>query len=262
MNSRELSKDECTRGLSTRSIGRIINFHEQVSSTNSIAEELAEGGAKDGTVVISNSQTKGMGRNGRSFSSPKGGIYLSIILRPPFSPDEASALPLVIGLAVSKAINCTIYRESSVKWPNDVLVEGRKVAGILMSSKVKGRTIDHIIIGIGINLNTEVGDLPEELHESAGSLMEIKGDRIDPNEFVRDLLYLLDLNYGKYLEGQKEDLLDQWTNRSYSIGKNVKVQTPKGELEGQTLGIDQTGALIIQTEKGMQRVESGDMEPF
>lgn len=258
MANTEITKEECTKGLSTRVIGAVMNFHDEVASTNLIAEDLAQGGAKDGTVVISRSQTEGKGRNGRSFSSPKGGLYLSIVLRPPFDPEEASSLPLVIGLAVSKTVNCTIFKEASVKWPNDILVDGKKVAGILMTSKIAGRKLDHIIVGIGINLNTSLEDLPEELQDTAGSLKAMKGEHIDPNEFARDLLYMLDLNYSRFVEGQKEELLEQWSERAVAIGEEVEVTSPKGVKRGKFLGIDQTGALILRNGERMERIDSGD----
>jgi BirA family biotin operon repressor/biotin-[acetyl-CoA-carboxylase] ligase len=258
MVEERLSKEECIRGLTTRTIGKVINFHESVTSTNDIAIDLAQGGAKEGTVVIANSQSRGQGRAGREFSSPNGGLYLSIILKPPLEPDEISSLPLVIGLSVSKAIQCTIFKEAKVKWPNDILVEDRKVAGILMSSKTGGRKVDHVVVGIGINLNTQMEDLPSELRDTAGSLKKISGKHIDPNEFTRDLLYLLDLNYSRFLEGQKEELLDQWSERAPMLGKEISVSTSKGILSGKALGIDQSGALILQTKKGMERIDSGD----
>jgi BirA family biotin operon repressor/biotin-[acetyl-CoA-carboxylase] ligase len=229
-----------------------------VESTNDIASELASGGAMEGTVVMARSQTAGKGRNGRSFSSPRGGLYLSIILRPPLSIEEVYSLPLIMGLSVSKAIQCSTSMEARLKWPNDVLIDGRKVAGILMVPLVKGMDLEYVVVGIGINLNTDTERLSEEARSVAGSIKEITGKITDPNEFSRDLMYFLDLNYTQFLEGQKDDLLDQWTLRSDTVGSDVKVQMGSTEVKGKALGLDLSGALILQTEDGMKRITSGD----
>lgn len=258
MGHMALDKELCTRGLTTRIVGNVIHFHDEVTSTNDLARELAEGGAKEGTVVIANSQTGGKGRLDRTFSSPKGGIYLSVIFRPDESIEELSALPLVMGLSVSKAVQCTVFKEVKLKWPNDVLLDNRKISGILLTSSMKGRTVEYVIVGIGVNLNTEMSDLPEEISEIAGSLSGSCGKMLDPNEFTRDLIYFIDLNYMKFIDGDRELLLDQWSARSETIGSDVVVRTEKGEISGKALGVDQFGALILQTEEGMQRVDSGD----
>ena len=127
-----------------------------------------------------------------------------------------------------------------------------------MTSKTSGRRIEHVIVGIGINLNTDPVSFPYSIRDIAGSMKELSGKSIDPNEFTRDLLYLLDLNYSMFVEGQKEELLDQWSERAPMLGKNVSVSTSKGEVSGKALGIDQSGALILQTEKGMERIDAGD----
>jgi BirA family biotin operon repressor/biotin-[acetyl-CoA-carboxylase] ligase len=258
MDSPVLEKDICTRGLTTRIIGKIINFHDVVISTNDIAKELAEGGAREGTVVVARKQTGGKGRLNRTFSSPDGGIYLSIILRPGLPPEEMASLPLIAGLSVSKAIQCTIFKEILLKWPNDVMKDGRKIAGILTTSSIKGRDIEYVIVGIGINLNTRIEDLPDDIRSIAGSVKDADGEDIDPNEFLRDLLYFLDLQYSQFISGDRESLLDQWSSRSETIGREVTVKTDSGEISGKALGLDQSGALIIRSKKGMERVDSGD----
>lgn len=258
MTETTLDKDSCTRGLTTRLIGSVINFHDEVTSTNDVAREMAKGDAREGTVVMARSQTGGMGRLGRPFSSPVGGLYLSVILRPNMALGEISPLPLVVGLSVSKAIQCNTFKEASLKWPNDVQIEGKKVAGILVTSSAKGEKADHVIVGIGINLNTKIKDLPEDLQNIAGSLKEVTGNHIDPNEFTRDLLYFLDLHYSMFMEGQGESLMDQWVSRSSTIGTDVEVTTSNGYVRGKAIGIDQTGALVLQTKSGMARVDSGD----
>jgi BirA family biotin operon repressor/biotin-[acetyl-CoA-carboxylase] ligase len=255
----ELEKNSCTRGLTTRIIGSVINFHDSVESTNDIASDLAAGGAKEGTVIMARTQTAGKGRNGRSFSSPRGGIYLSIILKPKIPFEMVNTLPLVMGLSVSKAIQCTTFMETGLKWPNDILIGDKKVAGILMTSSIKGRDLEYVVVGIGINLNTHSKDFSEEARSVAGSLKEITGNTTDPNEFSRDLLYFLDLNYSKFLEGQIEDLLDQWTARSETIGAEVKILGLNDEqISGKALGVDQNGCLILQTDTGMKRITTGD----
>jgi len=258
LTSIDIEKDACVKGLTTRTIGRIIHFHDVVTSTNELAREMAEGGAREGTVIIANSQSEGKGRNERRFHSPRGGIYLSIVLRPSLGPDEISVLPLVMGLAVSKAIQCTTFTEARLKWPNDVLIDGKKVSGIMTRSSVKGRNVEHVIVGIGINVNTSLDDLPEDIRQSSTSLRDVSGTDIDPNQFARDLLYFLDLVYSQFIDGQKEDLLDQWSSRSDTIGEEVRVLTSGGDVFGRALGLDQTGALVVRTDSGLERISSGD----
>ncbi len=260
MASVRLVDPSCTEGLTTRIIGTVINFYDSVTSTNDLALELARGGCDEGIVVVARSQTSGRGREGRKFHSPEGGLYLSAVLRPDATPVEAAPLPLIFCMAVSKAVGCTMLVETSLKWPNDVLLKGRKLCGILHESSVKGGRLEYLVTGIGINANSTSSDLPEELLANTTTLREELGRQVDMNELLRNVLYFMDLEYTRFLDGQTRILLDQWSERSSTVGKEVKVAAADGEMTGKALGVDQTGALMISSMGTIHRIGYGDCQ--
>jgi BirA family transcriptional regulator, biotin operon repressor / biotin---[acetyl-CoA-carboxylase] ligase len=247
-------------GISTSLIGRDVEFFSEVTSTNILAKERAEDGCKEGLVIISSKQTGGKGRSNRTFVSPDGGLYLSVVLRPDQELSNMSILPLLAGLAVSKAISTTVLRESSLKWPNDVLMGGKKVCGILVESGVKGDKLEYVVIGIGINVNITMDQFPAELQEKASTLKEIIGDDVDLVELLRDLIYFLEILYGRFIEGEIDHILEKWSERSSTLGKQVRIQTSGGSMEGKALGVDQTGALMLKIDGSLHRIDVGDVE--
>ncbi len=245
-------------GLTTRTIGRCLEVFDTLPSTNGLAIELASKGCKEGTVVIAQTQTEGIGRRGRSFSSPIGGLYLSVVLRPRIPPSLISPLPLVFGLSAAKAIRCTAMVDALVKWPNDVLVNGRKVCGILShSTSSKGR-LESVITGIGMNVNSRTSDLPKELSSSATTLLDETGHEININDLLRNLMYFMDLHYSMFLEQQTEALLNDWSERSSTLKRRVRIDIGTGTIEGTALGVDRTGALLVRTDDGISIVPTGD----
>jgi BirA family biotin operon repressor/biotin-[acetyl-CoA-carboxylase] ligase len=246
--------------LGTIIVGTSCEYHDVLVSTNDLVKERADTGAREGLVVVSGSQTKGRGRQNRSFSSPPGGLYLSILLRPDIGPDAVSALPLIMGLAVSKAISTSAGIESELKWPNDVNIKGKKVCGILVESSVKGDRVEHVIIGIGINANTTPSDLPNGIRGTATTIRTEAGREISLVDLLRDLVCFLDMHYTKFISGGTEDLLDQWSERSTTLGKEVRIVSSGVTFSGKALGIDQTGALMIETQGELRRVDFGDCQ--
>jgi len=245
-------------GLTTRTIGRHLEVFDALPSTNRLAMELASKGCREGTVIMAKAQTEGTGRMGRSFASPLGGLYLSVVLRPKIAPELISPLPLVFGLSAAKAIGCTAMVNALVKWPNDVIVNGKKVCGILsLSTSSKGR-LDSVIAGIGINVNSKVSDLPEELSTSATTLRDESGHDIDMEELLRNLMYFMDLHYSMFLEQQTDALLNEWSERSCTLKRRVRMDMGTGTVEGTALGVDRTGALLVRTEDGISVVSTGD----
>ncbi|MGA1820491.1 MAG: biotin--[acetyl-CoA-carboxylase] ligase [Thermoplasmatota archaeon] len=252
--------EESLRGTSTSVIGREIEIIEEAASTNEVARKRAESGCREGLIVLARSQTSGKGRAGRSFVSPPGGLYFSIVLRPGNKADQASILPLMAGLAVSKSISASLMLPSRLKWPNDVLVNDRKVCGILVESSTKGDRLDHVIIGIGINVNFTLKDLPPELSETAGTLMDAKGSRVDMEGLFRDLVCFLEMLYRRFIGGDIAGILDDWTGRSETIGRDVRIASPEGSIEGKALGVDQSGALLLSVNGSLRRISMGDVE--
>ena len=252
--------EKSLRGTTTSVIGTEIEIFPKVVSTNDVARERAEGGCREGLMIISRSQGSGRGRSGRSFASPEGGLYLSVVLKPDIPPKDVSIIPLLAGLAVSKSISSTLMVPTSLKWPNDVMVDGRKVCGILVESSVKGDRLDYLIVGIGINVNFSISDLPGELEDTAVTLKDHTGNDIDTEELLRNLVCFLEMLYNRFRLGETASILDDWSEGSETLGRNVRVKTTTGVLEGKALGLDQTGALLLSSDGTLQRIDLGDVE--
>ncbi|QLH74578.1 MAG: biotin--[acetyl-CoA-carboxylase] ligase [Methanomassiliicoccales archaeon] len=227
-------------------IGRKVLLKEEVSSTNEAAKLLAAEGAEEGTVIVARRQTAGKGRSGRHWSSPEGGIYMSVILRPKMSASEILHLTVMFGIPVVDTISEMTYLQATLKWPNDVIVEGKKVGGILVESSSKGGDMLHLVLGIGINLNSR----PEELvGDNPGSLSSISGREFDQDAFLHTLLFKLDDFYGRYLNGKVTT--DDYLKRSSTLGNHVIGSVGDQRISGRALYIDASGALIIKGDDGL-----------
>jgi BirA family biotin operon repressor/biotin-[acetyl-CoA-carboxylase] ligase len=234
-----------------------LDFHREVGSTQEVARELAIGGASEEMVVVAEKQSNGRGRLGRSWVSPLGGVYLSFILRPQLKPLEVLRLPLLAGVAVTEALVEVSGLQPSLKWPNDVLLAGMKVAGILCELDAEADSINHIILGIGVNVNN---DTPRELKGIATSLKEEYGVPLSRAEFIG---CLLDRMESLYLQSQHEGfrpILAAWKKLSSTLGSEVTVSSPGKEIEGTAVDIDRNGALLIRKSDGeLVRVVAGDV---
>lgn len=256
-----LTVDELAPGLSTLRIGcRIVSVPE-TGSTNQLAFQLADEGAVDGTAVIAETQTGGRGRLGRRWESPPAvNLYCSVIIRPPIPPMHASQLTFLSAVAVSRAIEKSTGLGPRIKWPNDILVNGRKVAGLLNEMNAETDTIHCVVLGIGVNINMERSQFPEGLRQPATSLLLESGKAVDRREFTRDLLSELDILYDGYLRNGFAGIRDEWLARSMLMGKRVRVSFGEGETSGEVAGIDSDGALLLKRGNGsMERVLAGDV---
>jgi len=177
-------KDE----LQTDFIGQEIYSFTEVTSTNDMAKELAIKGAKEGTMVIAETQSRGRGRLGRKWVSPEGGIWFSVILRPKVDPEDALKLTLMAAAVVAKVISDMFKLEAEVKWPNDVIINGKKVCGILTEMSTKGGLVDFVVIGVGINANIDLDSFPKHLRKFLTSLKEELRENIDRKRFLCALL--------------------------------------------------------------------------
>ncbi|MFW3146841.1 MAG: biotin--[acetyl-CoA-carboxylase] ligase [Thermoplasmatota archaeon] len=244
--------------LNTNLIGNQVVYLRSCGSTNDEVKKRARDGAGEGLVVVSTKQDSGRGRLDRSFISPEGGLYVSVLLRPRKALDQLSALPLIAGLVVSKAISTSTLITTTLKWPNDVLVDGAKVSGTVVEAEIKGDSVEFVVVGMGINCNFHLEDLPSELHHNSSTLMDIKGEPIDLSVLFRDLICFMDMKWASFLEGGAQNILEEWSARSSTIGRRVRVESFGSSIQGQALGVDQSGALIIDDGKGMSRVTIGD----
>jgi BirA family biotin operon repressor/biotin-[acetyl-CoA-carboxylase] ligase len=244
-----------------RGAWRRVHWLPSVDSTQGVARDLARAGAPEGTVVIAEQQTAGRGRLGRSWHSPKGlNLYCSIVLRPPLPPAAVPQVALVVGVGVAAAIEAETSRRPGIKWPNDVLLGGRKVAGILVEMESEMERVHHVIAGIGVNLNTPRSAFPRELRDKASSLLAATGVRVDRAAFTGRLLAAVEARYGRYLNEGFASVGAEWESYSCLTGKRVRVASPEGEVAGRVLGLDADGALrLVGTRGEVVRVVAGEV---
>jgi BirA family transcriptional regulator, biotin operon repressor / biotin---[acetyl-CoA-carboxylase] ligase len=257
-----VSGEEINPGLKTRSIGKVIKYIESVPSTQKIAHTLAQEGAEEGTTVIAEEQTEGRGRLLRSWYSPKGtGIWMSIILRPQLPPQRAPQFTLIAAVAVVQAIEEVCGLSPEIKWPNDILLNGRKVTGILTELQAEADKINSIIIGIGMNVNQSAADFPEELKSLASSLALEKEEKISRVKLIQKVMEKLELYYNLYMEKGFTPLKLLWESYAISIGRQITARTITGSIHGKALGINDDGVLMIEDGEGtIHEVYSADIE--
>lgn len=248
--------------LETKWIGKTIHFFETVDSTNTKAYELALRGAREGEVVLAESQKKGRGRLGREWFSPSfSNLYLSVILRPKIPPHQASLITLMAAVATADALRKFSGLDPRIKWPNDVLLNDRKVAGLLNEIHSEADRIHFVILGIGINLNMDASMVSKEIRTRATSLKKEMGQTISRKEFLKTLLGELETWYEVFLEEGGTTILKAWRDRAQIQGKQVNVTSFGETLRGVAIDVDSDGALILETETGeRKRVVAGDVE--
>jgi BirA family biotin operon repressor/biotin-[acetyl-CoA-carboxylase] ligase len=244
--------------LKTRVFGKTaVHCYDDISSTNNEAYRLAEEGAGEGALVLAETQSRGKGRIGRKWVSPKGsGIYMSLILRPDVEIDEIPSITLVVASAIAKVIRKECSLDAMVKWPNDIFVGGKKVCGILTEMKAQTDSVDFLILGIGINVNTSSAKLPPE----ATSLSAQASKTFDRTILLRRFLEELERDYLKFSSNGFAALRDECRSSSLVLGGRVNVTEHHKRIEGEAVDIDEKGALIVRTAGGeLKRVFSGDV---
>lgn len=259
--SAKLNVNQLQDGLRTRRFGRNILFSREVDSTNKWAKKLAIYGAGEGTVTIAETQMKGRGRLDREWISPTGGLWFSLILRPKLSPTEAIKLTFVAGLAVAKVLREMFDLRAETKWPNDVLVNGRKICGVLAEMNTTGETVNFVVVGVGVNVNFDVENVfPEQLKRVATSLEKELGRKVKLEKLFRALLERLENLYELFIKEGFNPILNEWKNYAGFLGCKVEVSSPAGKMSGLALDIDDEGALVLRLEDGtVKRVFVGDV---
>jgi BirA family transcriptional regulator, biotin operon repressor / biotin---[acetyl-CoA-carboxylase] ligase len=246
--------------LNTRRFGKNIFHHSRVTSTNDLAHDLAKNGAEEGTLVLAEEQTKGRGRLARSwFSEKNSGIYASLILRPKMKPCYAAVLNLAAAVAASEAVEQVCGLASDIKWPNDLLVNGRKCCGILTEMSTEPEEIRYIIAGIGINVNQH--QFPQHLSQQASSLLLEGKQRYSRIELLCRLLESFEQIYQELQSGSRAEVMKRWVCRSsYASGKSVSVDLGGRKIHGVTAGLSETGGLHVRMDDGrVEEVLSGDV---
>jgi len=245
----------------TKIIGRDIRVFEETSSTNDVIEKLARDGVKEGVVVFAESQTKGRGRLGRKWISPAHkGLWFSILLRPNLQPQETTQLTVASATALRRAIIAETNLQPEIKWPNDLLIGGKKVVGILTELSAEVDRVKHITLGIGVDVNVDATELPPEVRKLATSLKIEAGEKINRAELATAILRELDFDYARICAGKFSEVADEWEAGCATIGKNVTVQMGDRKICGRAESLDDDGALLVRTEHGhLERVIGGDV---
>ena len=229
-----------------------IHYFPEISSTMDAARELAKKGAKEGTIVIAEAQTRGRGRMSREWISPAGGIYVTIVLRPRMSPAYAPRINLMVSIAVADTIRKLFELKAELKWPNDVLIEGRKVCGILAEIDAEMDAVNFVNVGIGINANTSI----PQFEKTVTFLKDALGREISRKEFLSALLMEIERLQPLLM---KADLLEEWKKLSVTLNKNVKIVAPDEVIVGLAIDIDTTGALLVKEKNGsLKKAMAGD----
>lgn len=241
-------------------VAKEVLYFDTIDSTNTKAQELAEKGYQSGTLVVADKQESGKGRRGRSWVSPSGtGIFMTLMIKPDINPNNASMLTLVAALAVAKAITGVTGEEALIKWPNDIVVNGKKVCGILTEMNAQFDYINHIVVGIGINVHNE--SFPEEISQMASSLMiEAGGKRFHRAQIIAETMAYFEQYYDTFLKTQDlSALVREYDKLLVNRNKSVRVLDPKEPFDGKAMGITPKGELIVDTWESRKLVSSGEV---
>lgn len=254
-----LSQAELESNRHTSWVGEELYFYKSVDSTNIRAKDLAETGSVHGTLVVADEQTMGRGRRGRGWESRKGiSIYMSLVLKPDIEPGNASMLTLVAAMAVAEGIRQSTGLECQIKWPNDVVIHGKKVCGILTEMSTQIDYINHIVIGIGINVHNE--EFPEEIRDIATSLYLESGKKQNRALIIEKVWEAFEQYYDIYLKTQDmQGLMEEYHQKLVNMGKEVRVLDPKEPYEGRALGITPRGELVVEVQGEKRNVASGEV---
>ena len=264
-DSDRLLPKEIREGLDTKFIGKKdIAYFPEIDSTNTKAMELADGGAAEGTLVIAEKQLSGRGRRGRSWLSPAGeGIYASLLLRPAMSPGMAPRITLMTAVAIAEAMLSLVRIDLKIKWPNDILVNGRKLAGILTELSADMDAVNYIVVGLGVNVNTPPEHFSEELRDQATSIYIETGEKLSRTRLTRVWLQHFEKYYEMFKKNDFSPIMHRWKQLSGFIGQKIMVDVVGEKHVGEVVEIDEDGVLILKDEQGgYRRIFSGDITPL
>lgn len=249
--------DKVTQNLKIQTIGKNIFHFKEIDSTNLYVKKLIKDSIEEGTVVIADIQTKGRGRKNRKWSSHKGGLWFSILLYPDISPKYGMLITMASSISVVQGIESTTDLKTEIKWPNDILINGQKVCGILTELESKKNKISYVIVGIGLNVNNSLDD---DLKSVATTLKQEVGKQISREELLISILKKYDENYNRVKSEDYNFIRDSWLKYSKIIGKKIQVEDEKIVETGVVTDIDDNGFLILDTIHGKTRIVSGDIK--
>jgi BirA family biotin operon repressor/biotin-[acetyl-CoA-carboxylase] ligase len=251
---------ELRGGLSTKRFGQQAHHFDTLESTQDEARRLADKGAPEGTLVVAETQGAARGRLGRAYASPMGGLWFSLLLRPHRSPEAVIALSLLVAVGVHLGIEEVTGLRPTVRWPNDLLLDGRKLVGILIEMDSEQDVLRHAIVGVGINVNVRMRDFPADVRPIATSLREALGRDVPRVALLQRILEHVEVLYDAYLERGPSPILDAWRALPTILGQRVAVEELRERWEGTALDLDGEGALLVRRDNGaVQRVLAGDV---
>ena len=237
-----------------------IVFHSSLDSTHTLAKELAAQGAPEGTLVLAEEQIAGRGRMGRRWISPGSvNLLFSLLLRPHIQKDQVFVTTMILALATIEAVKSRTGLTSTIKWPNDIYVAGKKLGGILTEFSLSQGEIDHIVLGLGLNVNWRP-DQTEEVSDLATSILAETGSKVSRNDLLVTILKIFEIYYQEVLSGRIDDIYRTWNEASMIIGRDVEIVSPGEKTHGKVLRIDRRGALVIEDKAGKEKkVISGEV---
>ena len=262
-NSDILFPWEVTSELKTKVIGQKAYYFDSIDSTQNQALKIANEPENNGAVIIAATQTGGKGRTGRKWISPKGGIWFSIILHPKFDISITTLFPIASSLALSKAIENTFEITPELKWPNDLTIKSKKIAGILVDAAFESNKIESLVLGVGINFNVDIKAIKKTLKDTPNfygvSSLSEQNKKVKPIQLVQNFFVELEKIYELLNKKQTKKIILDWTKRSSTLGKNVEINTTDGKIKGKATKIDEDGALIISNKSKTYKVIAGDV---
>ncbi|HEX9243620.1 MAG TPA: biotin--[acetyl-CoA-carboxylase] ligase [Anaeromyxobacter sp.] len=245
--------------LNTHDLGQVVHSYDELTSTNDRAKELADEGAEHGEVVVAEAQTSGRGRRGRTWVSPaRKNLYFSVVLRPDLPPARAPELTLVASVAVSEALRQAGV-DARIKWPNDLLASGKKIAGILTELAADPDRVEWVVLGVGVNLNARAEDFPADVRGEATSILLERGQPAPRALFAAACFTALEGWLDRHAEGGFAAIREAWRERSATLGREVSVRLDDREIVGTAEDLDETGALLVRTPAGLERILSGEV---
>jgi len=262
-NSNLLLPWEIISGLKTTVLGQQAYYFDSIDSTQNQALKMADESTSEGIIIIAEKQTEGRGRSGRKWMSPKGGIWFSIILHPRFDISNTTLFPIASSLALSYAIEKTCKITTELKWPNDLTIKGKKLAGMLVDASFESNRIEKLVLGVGINFNVNIKEIEKILKKTPNyygvSSLNDQKNKINPIELIQSFLLELEIVYNELNNNQIKKIITEWTKRSSTIGKKVEIRTDNGKIKGVATKIDYDGGLIVASNGKIDKVIAGDI---
>lgn len=254
---------EITEGLKTKQIGKKIYYFDSVDSTQNFASSIAKNPDEKGSVVIAETQVSGKGRLGRQWVSPKGGIWLSVILHPTFDVSKITLIPIAAAVALSNTILKTINLKTELKWPNDITLKGKKVAGMIIDATVESNSVESLVLGVGINFKVNPREIekkikPKQNFYGVTTLLK-KTDKTKPAKIVQSFLEELEKVLAEINDGKTKPIITQWTKKSSTLGKMVTVSVNGNKITGKAIRLDNDGSLVIKQDSKQHKVTAGDV---